>query len=440
MSNGLAAAGRTTATPARGEAHSESFEQLDELVRVTPPRTWGLLLGLAALLAGGIVFVTLYKVPTKVSGQGIVLVDPQSLFQVTTRGEGRVAEVRVAPGGRLEKEGILVRLEQADLAEDVAEARHELEDLRKEDEAFLAFEKEEAREEGLSLDRMKAAQLTIRDNSAKHLVVAEGMDLAERKVGLTVPGMLTSRERLQTLELVARLASDKAMAVSKMAEIEDTRLKGRNQRGRDALQRAFKIDQAETRLANLEARLERRTLVVAPEAGDVTEVLVAPGMMVTEGQPVALMKRPSRCDTYQALLFVPAEEGKRIRVDQEAEVSPTTARREEYGYIHGKIEDVSNLPTTEAAALARLPHPQLIASFLKPQTAYTFVRIALRRDERPAQNGWKNGFDWSSDVGHTQEVKDATLCTAAIRVERTPLINLVIPWLKETTGMEWVDD
>ena len=68
---------------------------------------------------------------------------------------------------------------------------------------------------------------------------------------------------------------------------------------------------------------------------------------------------------YDAIVFVSAGEGKRIEAGDPAEVVPSTVKREEHGFIRGRVVDIAELPATKLAMEAALEHPELVNAFLK---------------------------------------------------------------------------
>ena len=66
---------------------------------------------------------------------------------------------------------------------------------------------------------------------------------------------------------------------------------------------------------------------------------------------------------YDSIVFVPAGEGKKINPNDLVEVSPTTVKREEHGYIRGHVVAVSELPATKLAMESALQHPELVETF-----------------------------------------------------------------------------
>ena len=74
-----------------------------------------------------------------------------------------------------------------------------------------------------------------------------------------------------------------------------------------------------------------------------TQVLGARDELVREGGPIVLLHSPkAELGTddeeleYDAVVFVPAGDGKKIDENDVVEVSPTTVKREEHGFIRGR--------------------------------------------------------------------------------------------------------
>ena len=142
-------------------------------------------------------------------------------------------------------------------------------------------------------------------------------------------------------------------------------------------------------------------------------------------------------------MFVPAADGKRINLNDPVEVSPTTVKREEYGFIRGRVVAVSELPATKLAMESALQHPELVDSFLKRYAPGVLLRVHVKLDlaKGPDRgNGDKGGegnqFLWSSSSGRSRPLKTGTMCQAAIVVEKRRLISLVLPWTRRIVGAD----
>ena len=75
-----------------------AFDQLDTLVRVTTIQAWISLATLFAICIGAVAFAFLYRVPRKVIGEGILLIEQDRLSQVRALGNGRLVQTERRAG------------------------------------------------------------------------------------------------------------------------------------------------------------------------------------------------------------------------------------------------------------------------------------------------------------------------------------------------------
>jgi HlyD family secretion protein len=140
-----------------------------------------------------------------------------------------------------------------------------------------------------------------------------------------------------------------------------------------------------------------------------------------------------------------AGEGKKIEAGHAVEVVPSTVKREEYGFIRGRVAAIAELPATKLAMEAALEHHELVDAFLKRYAPGVVLRVQIRLDVQgdpaiggrgPGRSERHNPFRWSSSSGPTQPLKTGTMCQAAIVVERRPLIRLILPWTRKLVGAD----
>lgn len=91
-----------------------SPEQLDQVLQVTHLRSWLALGALGVILLIAVVWSIVGSIPTKVVAQGM-LITPGGLFELYAPDDGRVVEVLVREGQKVEKGQPVARLDQADL-------------------------------------------------------------------------------------------------------------------------------------------------------------------------------------------------------------------------------------------------------------------------------------------------------------------------------------
>lgn len=85
--------------------------------------------------------------------------------------------------------------------------------------------------------------------------------------------------------------------------------------------------------------------------------------------------------SYESIVFVPAGEGKKIVPGNRVEVVPATVKREEHGFIRGRVVSISELPATKLAMEAALEHPELVEVFLKRYAPGVLLQVHVHLDE-----------------------------------------------------------
>ncbi len=168
------------------------------------------------------------------------------------------------------------------------------------------------------------------------------------------------------------------------------------------------------------------TPVTSPYTGRVLEIKVDTGTSVERGTSlisVEGLNQQGRVDLVAVLYVAPAE-GKKIQTGMPVQVSPSTVRREEYGYMLGRVTAVGQFPATSQGMLRVLGNTELVKSLSAGGTPIE-VQVEL---ERSTQNA--NGYAWSSQSGPPSAVDSGTLCDAWITLREERPISLVLPAVK----------
>ena len=189
----------------------------------------------------------------------------------------------------------------------------------------------------------------------------------------------------------------------------------------------------------LREQLARESKIVSPYEGKVVDVMMTPTRRSRRGPAVLLRPRPARHRRWRPSLSRRAGQDdpeRRYRRDL-----PDTTRRSEHGFIRGSVKSISEIPATEMAMMAELKHKGLVASFVQQQRETVLLSLHVTLHERGPSSqelghGTVNRLAWSSKSGASQRVSTGTLCTAAVVVERQPLISLALPWMKRATGTD----
>jgi HlyD family secretion protein len=427
-----------------------AFDQLDTLVRVTSVHGWIYLTVLFAVGAGSIVFAILYHVPTKVNGEGILLTERDTLVRVRAKATGRLDELRAHPGDEIDAGQEIGRIAQEELQDQIRQAEAKLADLRRQDEELTLFEVEERKSKETAISRVREAVLKAQvDGQDKYRIAGRVVEGANR---LRADKYLSDLEFLESREKFYDIRDNLNKGQTRLAELELDSVTAENARKRARLERRLRIDELSTKLRLDRAKLDRNSPVVSPARGQVAQVLSVPGGMVQEGAPVVLLHAPKEQwgaddagSAYDAIVFVLAGEGKRIGVMDPVEVVPATVKREEHGFIRGRVVAIAELPATRQAMEAALEHPELVDAFLKRYAPGVVLRAQIKLEpgddpamgkRGPRRSGKGNRFKWSSSSGPDQPLKTGTICQAAIIVERRPLYRLILPFAKKAVGAD----
>ena len=232
-------------------------------------------------------------------------------------------------------------------------------------------------------------------------------DLAVDVGDLVRAGQLVARVRQPELEQRIRQVEDRIAALGDE----------RNQR---------QLREAEQEVEALRQRLEQTSQVASPYEGTVREIRADEGQIVTAGSALIGLDRVG--GPLHAVVFI-ATEGQRIQPEMNAQVTPVTVKREEFGFMLGTVTFVSRQPATPEGMLRVLRDPGL-AEQLLGQAALFMVEVELEADTETV-----SGFHWSSPAGPPLRVESGTPCEVRVVVSEQRPISLVIPLVRRRLGL-----
>lgn len=402
-----------------------SPEQLDRLVTVTSPKTWVALLMLGAILAALVVWSIKGVLPTLVQGQGIFISSGGRVASAQASASGVVTELTISVGDAVETGQIVARLSQTDAEQQLRNAEAVLQE-RLDNQARLATQAQE--ELAIKTDNMalRRQALTERLRASEQQVellrkqLADEERLIDRKI-ITRDMVMNTRTDLNRAEQeVAEVHNSLAQLEAEKVELEST-LTNRKRSAEEA------VNDARRRISEIETSLSQATVVMSPASGTVTEIKVAQGTLVTQGQ--SLFTLQSGGQFLDLMLYIPPQYGKRVKPGMPVQVAPSTAKREEFGTVIGDVEWVSEFPASQEGMKAVLQNDDLVRTFTQSGPPYV-ARVALKRDPDSV-----SGYRWTSAKGAALPLSAGTLASAEITVAEKAPITLVIPLLREYTGI-----
>lgn len=402
-----------------------SPDQLDQIIVVADSRGWLVTATLGVLLGALVIWGFAGTIPTNVPGQGILIASEGRVVTAMSPAAGRLDSLLVGLGDVVEEGQPVARLLQDDVRARLANAQ----DLLAEREAEVArLEAGHSRELEITRANMAQRRAALDQSVA---AAAEQMEwLSERLRGhqdLAAQGFAT---RAQVQGIQADLAkAEQAAADGRTAllrlQSEQNDMMMRHDREMASARAA--VGEVQRSIRELRTMLDRDAQVVAPAAGRVTELRVAPGDMVGAGQ--ALLGIESAGSGLQAVAYVPTKHGKMVEPGMTVRIAPDNVRREEFGTLTGVVRSVSQFPSTREGMAAVLRNDTLIQSFSKDGAPYE-VRVDLVAGDTPS------GYAWSSRQGPPLTLRSGTTLASDITVREQAPVTLIIPLLRKATGLD----
>jgi HlyD family secretion protein len=364
-----------------------SPEQLDVTMQVTSPMGWITLGGVSVLLVFATVWSVVGSIGIKVDGQGI-LIRGANVFEVTAGAQGRLTEVLVKPGDTVKVGQAVCRMAQPELELKIENTKAQL--------VQMESQKRESGSSGTSV--VAGYQAQIRELREK---VAVQQNLVKR-------GLLTNSTLMRTKEQL--LGAEQAIAQNRQS------LSGQE----------IRVDDLKRDLKEMEGRLASSIDVKSPYAGRVLEVVGGSGTLVPMGNRILTLEPTDA--PLEAVIFVPAGEGKKVRPGMNVRISPSTVKAEEFGFLVGTVKSVGEFPVTPEGLRRILRNDKLAEELTGKSASIEIVASLIPATDTPS------GYRWSSSKGPPSPVYSGTQSKASIVVEDKRPISYVLPVIKKSLG------
>ena len=368
-----------------------SPEQLDMMVRITSPAGWVALTALIGLIVVAIMWSIFGSIPTKVIGSAM-LIKTGGVVEVSARSSGLITDVSVRAGDMVKRGQKIARIAQPDLLEQF--------------NSLKARKAELLTKSQMSQALLQQKRETLKsDNEALRRRLDDQRDLLKDGL-ITRQSLLTTQQQLEQ-----NAAALKELGLRKV-DIE------------------LELAQIERNLDSIKVRLKLSTDVISPYSGRVLEVKLDENSIVQAGSSILNMELAGdSIKELEVIVFVSSLDGKKVKPGMDIFISPSTIKREEYGYMVGKVTAVAEFPSTSQGMMRILQNQQLVQ-----QLSAGAAPIQINADLTP-DAGATSGYKWTSPGGPPVLIQSGTLGTANISIRSQRPISLVIPMLREFVGV-----
>jgi HlyD family secretion protein len=401
-----------------------SPEQLDQLLRVTSARAWFALIGLIALVGVAVLWGFVGEVATRVAGQG-ALIRSGGVQSVIPTIAGRILEVRVQAGQHVNSGQVVATIAQPGLEEKLRLARVRLAAARTQMDELVRVRSNRSRLQLAFLKKQRANLESEIEGLQDDAKLAEAQIPVDEE--LLAKGLVTKQQTLATRERLGSIQGTIASKRVEVSQLDALEFQTANESREPNLQTQNAVTDLTREVELLERDLDGQSKVLTPYSGQVLEVKVSPGSLLQAGMPVISLQPDSV--TLEAIVYVPARRAKEVRPGMAAEISPTEVRREEFGFVRGKVTFVADYPATEEALMRIFENAPLVRA-LGAGGAVTEVHVELERD-----SSTPSGYRWSSKAGAPGRLSGGTLCQSDIVTRTQRPISLVFPFARQLVGL-----
>jgi HlyD family secretion protein len=396
------------------QAH-DAAQDFERLMQVTSSQGWIAVAAIGGALVAVIVWGVVGSIPERIEGQGI-LVRGGGLRQVRASGGGTLTKLTIKIGDAVTEDQLVGEISQVGSSEDIKTARQQLDQAQREydiskaeDEATIAGVRSKIA--GAEADK-RSTQLLLQ--KAKEDVVRLSESLSR---GLVTRNRVEQAER-DAANFEAQVTAKEAEIASHNAQIRSTQQRIRaKEDGVARARRAFeKVGAVSSSLAQVQSTVQGRVVELKRRVGD----------LVQNGDVVATVEPPGA--GIEPVVYINSGNGKRIKPGMEAQVLPSTVRREEYGAMKAKIAAVGEYPVTAEAVKALTGNEQLTQELLQSGTK---IEVHAQLEANPKV---PSGYAWSTSSGPPFQIDGGTRVTIAVVVARKPPISYVLPIFKASGG------
>jgi NHLM bacteriocin system secretion protein len=398
-------------------------EKLDQLIKVTSPKAWIALCVVFMAMATGIGWAVWGRVSTKLNVTGVVL--GGEVHEVVATSHGQLVKLQVANGDKVEKGTVIATVQQPELYQQIEDARAVLVDKKMDLAKLTSYGSKGTLLEGELISQNRVSiQGEIEAEKKKLSFLSNQL---ESEVNLLDKGLIVKAQVANTKQQIDASKNTIERLKVQLAEVSSRQHDaGFGIQQKITLQKQ-QIAEAERNLQFLTERHDTQSNIRSSYSGEVVEVLTDAGVMVNPGTPLFKLKnqQEGQLANLKGVLYIPSQDGKKIKRDMEAFVVPSTVQPQEYGFIKARVTYVSDFPITQQGMMTSVKNDQLAKGLLSMGPLFE-VHVEFEKDKDSF-----SGFKWTSAKGPDIAIKEGTSCLGQITIKQENPIAIVVPAFKK---------
>lgn len=402
-----------------------SPDQLDQMLEITSSKGWIALWAVGFCILMAIIWGVKGEIPTRVSAQGIII-KKGGVFDVVSMGTGLVDIINVKTGDIIEKGSLIATLQQPEQVNQIKAMNEKINNMTDRYESLKNQTDVKAKKEFFEQKKnlIKSTIETLKKN------LVNSRERVKSQKSLLKDGIITKNQLLTAQSDVDNILQGIESKKNELNQIDLNKMDISEARANELKHLSQQLEETRTSIQNMNESLKLTSEIKSTYNGRVVELKVKQGSLVSAGLPIITLEIAEKKSTLEAILYISPLDGKKVKKGLDAQIAPTTIKTEEYGYMKGVVEYVSDYPTTSQQMMMRLQNKELVGTLTAGGAPFE-MRISLTPDENAF-----SGYKWTSPQGPPIMVQTGTMCTSTITVKKQKPISLVIPWFKKKTGLE----
>ncbi len=212
----------------------------------------------------------------------------------------------------------------------------------------------------------------------------------------------------------------------------DTQIKILEQQNLEASAgRKNQIQEVKHNIAQLQKQFEYNQQIKSPYSGCILELTKSNSSVLNPGDSLGSIKVNGVSEQISSVAYFPIGDGKKIKSGMNIYITPDSVRRERFGGIVGTVTKVSAFPITKQGATSLVGNPEVVEELISKVGPVIAVQAPLQLD-----SSTPSGYKWSSSKGpENLKITSGTTTIARVTIERQAPITLVLPILREWSGI-----
>ncbi|HAF86938.1 MAG TPA: NHLP bacteriocin system secretion protein [Legionellales bacterium] len=402
-------------------------EKWQTLLRLKSPFLPLLSILMILILLGMIFFLFFGTISTRLSAPGLIIGRNSAIYSAVAQDNGQIKQFLVSLGDNVTKGQLIVRLLRPDLHHKVMLQKKQLKLLQEEQQKLELQKSKEMTMQSDHTTRQLSTLKTIMAFQKEHIAKLDNTMINRRKLaakGVISQIMMEEQERLYN-DLIKSFNENHA----KILAVKGDLLKLDHQWNEHLLEIKKKILDQEVKLQQTEYEHHLATQVTSPITGIITGINSTIGLQAVKGDALVSISPLKDTYDYDALLFLSANAGQRVKQNMRVLVNPAGYQSEKYGSIIGRVVHVQPFPASKKELEGLLQNSALADKLLGDSRSVIIIRARLLHNSQAA-----NHVQWTSSAGNDVKVGAGSLCQGQFILTKQTPFELIIPALKKGLG------